>query len=164
MGFDRRDVSGWGAATAVAAALLGSGMPSSARADEGDAPIAAVLSAPTIPAGVSYSQRLADSLTLLGDTIDGHLGTLTLDSVKFRVDGRARKAELRLVGETRYLTLRIDGLVHFRHGVAQVDATIDLRVAGHGIRFELPDFEVAPRSYLGERYVEVRVPLVRGTF
>jgi hypothetical protein len=27
--------------------------------------------------------------------------------------------------------------------VAQVDATIDLRVAGHGIRLELPDFEVA---------------------
>lgn len=120
---------------------------------------------PAIPrVGRTYSERIADELTLLGDTIDGHLGQLTLDSVKFRVDGRQRRAHLRLAGETRYLSMTIHSDVHFRHGAAEVASTIDLRVAGRAMRFELPEFEVAPNSYLGERYLEIRVPIIRGTF
>jgi hypothetical protein len=114
--------------------------------------------------GRTYSERIADELTLLGDTIDGHLGPLTLDSVKFRVDGRARRAQLRLAGETRYLSMTIQSDVHFQRGAADVATVVDLRVVGHAVRFELPQFQVAPQSYLGERYVEVRVPIIRGTF
>jgi hypothetical protein len=120
---------------------------------------------PSMPrVGRTYSERIEDELTLLGDTIDGHLGQLTLDSVKFRVDGRARRAQLRLAGETKYLSMTIQSDVHFRRGVAEVAAVVDLRVASHSLRFELPDFQVAPQSYLGDRYVEVRVPIIRGTF
>jgi hypothetical protein len=120
---------------------------------------------PTMPRiGRTYSERIADELTLLGDTIDGHLGQLTLDTVKFRVDGRARRAQLRLAGETRYLSMTIESDVHFRRGVADVDTVVDLRIVGHALRLELPEFQVAPQSYLGDRYVEVRVPIIRGTF
>lgn len=119
---------------------------------------------PELRVGRTYSERIADSLTLLGETVDGHLGQLTFDAVKLEIDGRARRAHLRLAGETRYLSMTIQSDVHFRSGAAAVDAVIDLRVAGRGVRLELPDFEVLPRSYLGEKYVEVRLPLIRGSF
>jgi hypothetical protein len=101
---------------------------------------------------------------LLGDSVNGHVGALTLDAVKFRIDGPARRARLRIAGESRYLSLKLEGDIHFRRGAAEVDAAVDLVVGGHAVRLELPDFEVMPRSYLGERYVEVRVPLIRGSF
>ncbi len=119
---------------------------------------------PVIPKGRTYSERIADQLTLLGDSIDSHVGALSLDTIKFKVDGRHRKAHVRLAGESRYLSLTIQSDVHFRQGAARVDASIDLRVAGRALRLELPDFEVLPRSYLGDRYVEVRVPIIRRTF
>jgi len=155
----------------MAAVLVAGGLvadtPAVAQPAEGerDDPGEAFVGPVSVPrVGRTYSERIADELTLLGDSIDGHLGQLTLDRVKFRVDGRQRRAHLRLAGETRYLSMTIQSDVHFRSGAAQVDAVIDLRVAGRGVRLELPDFEVMPRSYLGERYVEVRVPLIRGTF
>ncbi len=150
----------------IAVAATGFGVVAPARADDGiDRDDGEVFVPPlAIPKGRTYSERIADQLTVLGDTIDGHVGPLTLDTVKFRVDGRARRANLRLAGETRYLSLHVRGDVHFRRGAAEVDAAIDLVVGGHALRLELPDFEVLPRSYLGERYVEVRVPLVRGSF
>ena len=119
---------------------------------------------PPVPKGRTYSELIAQQLTVLGEGVDGHLGALTLDAVKFRIDGRQRRAKLRLAGESHFLSLTLEGDVHFRRGGAEVDAKIDLMVAGHAVHFELPDFEVMPRSYLGERYVEVRVPLLRGTF
>ena len=119
---------------------------------------------PSVPKGRTYSELIARQLTVLGEGVDGHLGALTLDAVKFRIDGRQRRAKLRLAGESRFLSLTVEGDVHFRRGAAEVDAKIDLMVGGHAVHFELPDFEVMPRSYLGERYVEVRVPLIRGSF
>src|SRR5689334_3680553 len=95
------------AATAlVAGSLAVVAIPSPAGADPGltDDEGDPFQGPPTMPkVGRSYSERIEDELTLLGDTIDGHLGQLTLDTVKFRVDGRARRAQLRLAGETRYL-------------------------------------------------------------
>jgi hypothetical protein len=155
------------AAVALVMGGLGVGaaaaQPAEVEALEG--PAEAFMGPPPVPrVGRTYSERIADELTLLGDTIDGHVRPLTLDSVKFRVDGRGRRAHLRVARETRYLSLTIQSDVHFRRGAAGVDTVIDLRVAGKAMRFELPEFEVVPRSYLGERYVEVRVPLLRGTF
>lgn len=133
-------------------------------ADLGDPQGRAFEPPPAIGKGKSFSERLADQLTLLGDNVNGHVGALTLDTVRFRIDGRARRAHLRVAGETSFLSLKVEGDVLFRGGAAQVDAAVDLSVAGHAISFELPDFEVMPRSYLGERYVEVRIPLIRGAF
>lgn len=157
------------AASLVALGLVGAldATPAGAQPADGESerPTESFVGPPTVPrVGRTYSERIADELTLLGDSIDGHIGQLTLDKVKFRVDGRARRAHLRLAGETRYLSMTIQSDVHFRSGAAGVDTVIDLRVAGRGVRLELPEFEVMPRSYLGERYVEVRVPIIRGTF
>jgi hypothetical protein len=119
---------------------------------------------PEVPRGRSFSEQIADKLTQLGDTVDDHVGPLTLHVLDLRFDGRARRAHLRLRGETRYLSLRIDGDVEFHHGAAQVDARLELGIAGRQLRLELPDFEVVPRSFGGERYLEVRVPLLSGHF
>lgn len=119
---------------------------------------------PAITKGRSFSDRIAEQLTLMGETVDGHLNLLTQDSLRLQIDGRSRRAHVRLAGETRYLSLRVSGDMHFRSGAAQVDARIDLLVAGRKLSLELPDFEVVPRSFAGERYVEVRVPLLRGSF
>jgi len=114
--------------------------------------------------GRSFSDQVADRLTLLGDAIDQHLGALTLDALEFRLDGRARRATVRLRGDTRYLSLHVDGDVHFADGAAQIDARVDLAVAGRHLHLQLPELQVVPRSYLGERYVELRVPLLRTRF
>lgn len=119
---------------------------------------------PPRPLAPSISQRLEDELTLLGETLDAHLQPLTFDALDLRVDGRARRARLRLGTRTRYLSLRLVGDVRFRSGLADVDAAIDLGIAGTEVRIELPAFELVPRSYLGERYVEVRVPLLKRSF
>ncbi len=146
-------------AVAVAVAVA-AGAPRVARADDP----AGAGGAGVAGGGRTFSEQLADRLTELGDAIGDHVGALSLDAVRFRLDGRARRAHLRLAGESRWLSLTIEGDVHFRGGGAQVEAAIDLTLAGRGLRLELPDFEVVPRSFLGERYVEVRLPLVRGTF
>lgn len=149
--------------TSIALALVVAATP--VAADPGDVEGDPFEGPPAMPrVGRTYSERIADELTVLGDTIDGHLGELTLDTVKFRVDGRARRAQLRLAGETRYLSMTIQSDVHFRRGAADVATVVDLRVIGHAVRLELPEFQVAPQSYLGDRYVEVRVPIIRGTF
>ncbi len=152
-------------AGAAASATPAAAQPAGEDERAGHGSAEAFMGPPSVPrVGRTYSERIADELTLLGDTIDGHLGPLTLDSVKFKVDGRARKAHVRLAGESRYLSMTIHSDVHFRRGAAGVDTVVDLRVVGRALRFELPQFEVLPRSYLGERYVEVRVPIIKGTF
>lgn len=147
----------------TSAATTAAAEPPDDADDDADAPIA-IHGTPQIGKGRTYSERIAEQLTLLGDSVNGHVGALSLDTIKFRIDGQRRRAHLRLAGETRYLALKIEGDIHFRRGAAEVDAKVDLMIAGHAVRFELPDFEVMPRSYLGERYVEVRVPLFRGSF
>ena len=114
--------------------------------------------------GPSFREQIEARLTELGNSVDGHLRLLTLDSVQFKLDGHARHARLRLAGDTGFLSLKLESNVHFRHGAASIDAAVQVAIAGHALRLELPDFEVVPRSYLGERYVEIRVPVIRGSF
>jgi hypothetical protein len=120
--------------------------------------------APAIPKGRSFSDQIADKLTLLGDTVDGHLGRLTLDHLELHFDGHTRVAKLRLSGETRRMSLRLDGDILFDNGCARVDARIDLGIAGRHVHLDLPDFEMVPRSLNDERYVEYKLPIVEGTF
>jgi hypothetical protein len=114
--------------------------------------------------GPSMSQMIADRLTELGAQMDGHLGALSLDRVAFRVDGRARKAHLRLGKGDGETFLRFDSDMHFRSGLARVQAKVELSVKGRKLLLELPEFQVVPRSYDGDRYLEVRIPIIQGTF
>jgi hypothetical protein len=110
------------------------------------------------------SQQIADGVTELGDEIDAHLGALSAGVVSLRFDGRSREIHLGfdLQGDNVAFKFRSDVVV--RGGVARVDARIDLRLVGRHVHVELPDFEVVPRSYDGDRYVEVRLPLLTGRF
>jgi hypothetical protein len=110
-------------------------------------------------------QRIASHLTDLSDGLNLHLHTLSLDLVDMRLDFRARRVHLRLGGgDHRRFALRLDGDVMFQRSGARVHARVELALAGHRMTLQLPAFDMVPRSYEGERYVEVRVPLIEGRF
>lgn len=123
---------------------------------------------PELPSSsrLTLSEQLTDQLTELGNTLGYHVDQLSLELVRLQFDGRRRRARIRFGSQEgdRFLTFKLAGDVHFTHGVARVRARLDLGVAGHVVQLELPDFEMAPSSYLDRRGVEVRVPLFRRSF
>ncbi|MBA3455008.1 MAG: hypothetical protein H0T42_18105 [Deltaproteobacteria bacterium] len=116
---------------------------------------------------LTLSQQITDQLTVLGNTVGHHVNTLSNDAIALGFDGRRRRAKVRLGLDDRhdrYLTFKLAGDVHFTHGVARVAARIDIGIAGHVLHLELPDVEMAPVAYRGERGVEIRVPLFKRSF
>lgn len=123
---------------------------------------------PAVPQGnhLTLSQQITDELTALGNTLGAHLGALSYGELGLEVDGRHRRARVR-VGSSdteRYLVFRLASDIQFAHGVALVHAKLDLGVGGHLVELELPDFEMAPTEVRGERGVEIRVPLIKRRF
>lgn len=119
-----------------------------------------------IGGGLTLSQQLTDHLTELGNTLGGHLDLLSHGELGLEVDGRRRRARVR-VGSSdteRYLVFRLASDIHFTQGVARVRARLDLGIGDHLVQLELPDFEMAPTEYRGERGVEIRVPFFRREF
>lgn len=122
---------------------------------------------PRVPDGrhLTLSQQLTDQLTLLGNTLGHHLDVLSNDMLSLRFDGRRRRAYVRLGGgNAQYLTFRLASDVHFTQGVARVRLRVDLAIAGRALRLQLPDVEMTPTDYQGERGVVVRLPLFRRNF
>ncbi len=120
---------------------------------------------PEAPPTVSLAERMTRNLTLLGDELGQHINALSFELVDMRFDAKERKARLKLsAGDDEHLSLRVDSRILFRSGYARVHAKIDLHIVGQDLSFELPDFEMVPRSYHGERYVEVRLPLIERRF
>ncbi|MDX2089196.1 MAG: hypothetical protein SFX73_15175 [Kofleriaceae bacterium] len=116
--------------------------------------------------GLTLSQQITDQLTELGNTLGTHLDLLSHGELGLQVDGRRRRARVRL-GSTdteRYLVFRLASDIHFTQGVARVRARLDLGIGDHIVALELPDFEMAPTEYRGERGVVIRVPLFRREF
>ena len=106
------------------------------------------------------SQQITDELTELGNFIGTHMNVLSDDILGMKFDGRRRYARIRLgTGEGELLRFRFDSDWHFTHGKARVHARVDLGIGKHQFHFELPDMEMLPASYRGERGVEVRLPL-----
>lgn len=133
-------------------------MASSARADR-------LTEIPEPPPTVSLSERMTQNLSLLGDELGQHINALSFEVVDMRFDAKQRKARLKLsAGDDEHLSLRVDSKILFRSGYARVHAKIDLHIVGQELSFELPDFDMVPRSYHGERYVEVRLPLIERRF
>jgi hypothetical protein len=153
--------SGLGAVIGVIGAV---GLPGVATADRLDRdPLAATES--TAKLERSFSQQIADRLTWLGNEMNQHMGNLSFDRVAIRFDGRARRARIRLgKGDGGMLSMRIDGDIKFEHGLAHVDARVDLSINGYRVRLDLPKVDLVPSSYQGEKYLEVRIPLIQGTF
>jgi hypothetical protein len=122
---------------------------------------------PRVPDGahLTLSQQITDRLTVLGNTLGYHLDVLSKETLSLRFDGRRRRAFVRLgTGEAQYLTFRLASDVHFTEGLARITTRVDLSVAGHALRLELPELEMTPTEYHGERGVVVRLPLLRRSF
>ncbi|MGE0398523.1 MAG: hypothetical protein AB7T06_17585 [Kofleriaceae bacterium] len=115
---------------------------------------------------LTISQEIADAFTELGDTVNQHVGQLSDGRFALTFDGRRKRAYVRIDATTteRYLVFHFQSDVHFTQGVARVNAKLSLGIAGHVIDLELPDFEMAPAEYRGDRGVEIRLPLFKRYF
>jgi hypothetical protein len=122
---------------------------------------------PEAPASgrLTLSQQITDHLTELGNFVGGHVGELSKDMVGMRFDGRRRRAFVRIGGgDGQYLRFNISSDIQFAQGRANISSVIDVGMFGHQIQFELPDVEMVPASYHGERGVEVRLPIFKRTW
>jgi len=122
---------------------------------------------PRVPDGnqLPLSQQLEERLTLLGNTLGYHLDVLSRETLSLRFDGRRRRAYVRFGGgEAQYLTFRLASDVHFTEGLARITTRVDLSIAGRALHLELPEVEMTPTEYHGERGVVVRLPLLRRSF
>jgi hypothetical protein len=122
---------------------------------------------PSVPTArqMTMGQQLTDSLTELGNTLGYHLDTLSNDMVALKFDGRQRRARVKFgMIDSEYATFKFDSVVHFRDGMAMIQARLDLGIGGHVVHLDLPDMEMLPTEYHGERGVQLRVPLYRYYF
>jgi hypothetical protein len=107
------------------------------------------------------SQQITDELTELGNFIGSHVNVLSDDLLGMKFDGRRRHARVRIgTGEGELLRFKLDSDWHFTEGKARIHARLALGVGKHQWHLELPDMEMVPASYRGERGVEVRLPLL----
>ena len=122
---------------------------------------------PRVPEGrhLRLSEQITQQLTELGNFMGDHLNVLSHDVVAMSFDGRRRRAFVRVgAGDARYLEFKVASDVQFLDGRARIYARIDVAVAGRSLHLELPEMEMVPASYRGERGVEVRLPLFERTF
>lgn len=119
---------------------------------------------PAVPDGhrLSLSQQIQDQLTELGNTLGYHASVLSNDMVGLTFDARRRRMQARLGGgDDQYLSFHLASDVHFTDGLARINTKIDLSFRGRSVQLELPEMEMVPASYRGERGVEVRLPIFR---
>ena len=122
---------------------------------------------PRVPEGrhLKLSEQITDQLTLLGNTLGYHLDVLSKETLTLRFDGRRRRAYVRVgAGEGQYLRFGLASDVQFIGGLARINTRVDLSIAGRALHLELPEVEMTPTEYQGERGVVVRLPLFRRNF
>ena len=96
---------------------------------------------------------------------DQHVDLLTHDMLQLRVDAEQRAAKIAVGGgDARVVKLRVSGNVEVVDGTARIHSRVAFGIGGKQIDLRLPNVDVAPASYRGERGVEVRLPLMRGSF
>jgi hypothetical protein len=122
---------------------------------------------PAVPATheLSMEDQLTNRIDEWGNQMGRHLDTMSHDVFGLRIDAHRNYAHLHLGGgDERYMALHIDSDWFFHDGLADVNATLDFTIHGHGIKVELPNFEMVPASYGDNRYVEIRVPFFKRAF
>jgi len=124
-----------------------------------------LLERPEIPVKrCSLTVQVTENLEGFSDDVGFHLGRLSSDLFQLGFDVHDRSAKVRLGGDGEQFSLRIDSDILIRNGAAEVDAEVDVRLLGRHLHVDVPRFEVVPRSHLGERHVELRVPILRTEF
>jgi hypothetical protein len=125
----------------------------------------ALVGEPQLGPRLSLSQQMLDKVNLWSMELGTHLNRLSLETIAWEFDVRKRRARLGFdSGESDKLSLKLDSNIVFKRGYARVKARINLGIAGEKLHIELPEVDVVPRSYDGQRYVEIRLPLLRGSF
>jgi hypothetical protein len=122
---------------------------------------------PAVPEGhqLTLDDQIRQRISEIGNRLGRRLDTLSRDVVVLHVDGRTQRAYLRVGGGgTHYLNFDVASSWYFADGMARVATRVDLSIAGHQIELKLPDFEMVPTSFNGERYVELRLPLLERRF
>jgi hypothetical protein len=118
-------------------------------------------SAATSPARADEMvERLIDKIDDASVELQLGLRTVSLDMVDLRFQPRRRGARVRLGTEG----LRLDGDVVWRNGSARISTRLDLRLFDDSLAFKLPDVLLVPRTFEGTNYLELRLPLLEGTF
>ncbi len=122
---------------------------------------------PAVPRdnGLSLEDQITDHLTDLGNSLGHHLDLLSHDTFVLKVDGRKRRAHVRLgAGNTESLAMRVDEDIQFDDLNARCHTRIDLGFHGHSMHFELPAFDVTYADYRGDYGVELKLPLFERKF
>ena len=117
-----------------------------------------------IPDGRSYSQRIKQGLSEMSLTLNQHFDKLSGSMLNLKFDLTQRTGNFHLGGGDSEFGLRIASDIKFERGYANFKTTLDLAVAGESYKLELPEVDMVPRSLDGERFVEVRMPLLKGRF
>jgi hypothetical protein len=113
----------------------------------------------------SLGEQVARSIAELGNTLGMHAALLSHEMLAMKFDGQRRRAFIALGGgDDRFLAFKLANDVHFVDGLARINTKIDLTIRGRKIQVELPEWEMVPASYRGDRGVEVRVPIFRRRF
>lgn len=150
-----------GTAHFVVGVIVVSGVPRSAAAEAKSLYDRLWPTTPEVEAR-SWARQIEDQLTELGNQLGYHLDLLTMETISLAIDGPRHRARVTVgTDDDRYLTLRLSSDIHFTDGLARVSTRVDLGVRGRKLELELPEMDVAPTSYRGERGVEVRLPLFR---
>lgn len=115
---------------------------------------------------LTISQEIADAFTELGDGVNQTFSALSDGRFGLTFDGRRKRAFVRIDATTtdRYLVFHFSSNVHFTQGVARFNARFSIGIAGRVLEVELPDVEMAPAEYRGDRGVEIRLPLFKRHF
>lgn len=119
---------------------------------------------PQIPESqrASLGQQLQDQITELGNTLGYHAAVLSHDVLQLKFDARRRRARMQVGGgNDQYLSFKLASDFHFTNGLARIQTKVDLTFRGRTFELELPEMEMVPASYRGERGVEIRIPLLR---
>ncbi len=115
-------------------------------------------------ARVSLKDRVTRNLTLMSNEMGLHVKTLTGEMIDMTFDVRGRKARLKLNAGSESLLLNLDSKIVMRGKIARVSTTLDLSLFGESLTLDLPDFELVPQSWQGQRWIEFRVPIIEGRF
>jgi len=116
---------------------------------------------------LSMSEMITERITEIGNRFGDHLDLLSRDMFQLRVDGRRRRAHVRLGGGGGTgdpVTFQIDGDIQFDDLNARVDAHIDLGIGRHLLRLDLPAFQIQAGEYRGDYGVQVEVPMFEKRF
>lgn len=109
----------------------------------------------------TLSDQVTDRMTEVGNELGRHMNVLSHDLISLSFDGRKRRAHVGVGGgDPHYLTIRVDGDIQFTATDARVKARIDLGFQGRKVRLELPEFQMMPQSYQGDRVVVLLVPVL----